>query len=142
MSPSMSSSALQILQEPSTFAVRSFDDATIRYDFYDAPSRSAVLVLPGFWRDRRYPSMQRLAAFLTGRGFKTAICDLRGHGDSEGVFGFNLNEHHDVAAVARDLLSRSTDSVTRLGFSYGGAIAISAAARHELPLSALLLISP
>jgi len=138
----MSSSALQLLQEPSTFAVRSFDATTIRYDFYDARSRSVVLVVPGFWRDRRYPSMQRLAAFLTGRGFKTAICDLRGHGDSEGIFGFNLSEHYDVAAVARDLVSRSIDSITLLGFSYGGAIAISAAARHDLPLSGLLLISP
>lgn len=142
MNRSMSSDALELLQEPSTFVVRSFDAATICYDFYDAPSRSAVLVVPGFWRDRRYPSMRRLAAFLTGHGFKTAICDLRGHGDSEGVFGFNLNEHYDVAAVARDLISRSIDSITLLGFSYGGAIAVSAAARHELPLSALLLISP
>lgn len=142
MKHAMSSRALQVLQKPSTFEVRSFDAATIRYDFYDAPSRSAILVVPGFWRDRRHPSMQRLAAFLTRRGFKTAICDLRGHGDSEGVFGFNLNEHYDVAAVARDLVSRSIDSITLLGFSYGGGIAISAAARHELPLSALLLISP
>jgi alpha-beta hydrolase superfamily lysophospholipase len=142
MKPSMSSRVLQVLQEPSSFAVRSFDATTIVYDLYDAPSRSVVLVVPGFWRDRRYPSMQRLAALLTGHGFKTAICDLRGHGDSEGVFGFNLNEHYDVAAVARDLVSRSIDSITLLGFSYGGAIAISAAARHEIPLSALLLISP
>lgn len=138
----MSSHAFEVLQEPSTFVVRSFDAATIRYDFYDAPSRSAVLVVPGFWRDRRYSSMQRLAAFLTRHGFKTAICDLRGHGESEGVFGFNLNEHYDVAAVARDLVSRGVDSITLVGFSYGGAIAISASARHELPLSALLLISP
>lgn len=138
----MSSRALQILPEPATFVARSFDAAAIHYDLYDAPSRSAVLVVPGFWRDRRYPSMQRLAAFLTGHGFKTAICDLRGHGDSEGIFGFNLSEHYDVAAVARDLVSRAIDSVTLIGFSYGGAIAISAAARHDLPLSAMLLISP
>lgn len=139
----MSSRALQLLQDPIPFSVCSFDAASMKYDFYDAPSRSAVLVVPGFWRDRRYPSMQRLAAFLTTHGFKTAICDLRGHGDSEGIFGFNLNEHYDVAAVAQDLVSRtSVESITILGFSYGGAIAISAAARHELPLASLLLISP
>jgi alpha-beta hydrolase superfamily lysophospholipase len=143
MKEPMSSRALQLLQEPTQLSVSSFDSATIVYDLYDAPSRTAVLVVPGFWRDRRYPSMQRLAAFLTTHGFKTAICDLRGHGDSEGIFGFNLTEHYDIAAVAKDLASRpSIDSITLLGFSYGGAIAISAAARHELPLAALLLISP
>lgn len=143
MSDAMSSHPLHLLQEPSSFAVHSFDAATIWYDFYDAPSRSAVLVVPGFWRDRRYPSMQRLAAFLTTHGFKTAICDLRGHGDSEGIFGFNLNEHYDVAAVANDLVSRlSVQSITLLGFSYGGGIAVSAAARHDFPLASLLLISP
>ena len=33
-------------------------------------------------------------------------------------------------------------SLTLIGFSYGGSIAISTAARHDLPLASLLLISP
>jgi len=48
-----------------------------------------------------------------------------------------------VIAVANDLLRRlPVEGITLAGFSYGGAIAISTAARHKLPLSALLLISP
>jgi alpha-beta hydrolase superfamily lysophospholipase len=126
------------------FVVDSFDTTPIHYDFYDASSRSAVLVVPGFWRDRRYPSMLALAGFLTGGGYRAAICDLRGHGESGGRFGFNRSEHYDVAAVVHDLVRRcDVDRVTLIGFSYGGAIAISAAARHrDLPLSSVMLISP
>jgi pimeloyl-ACP methyl ester carboxylesterase len=69
--------------------------------------------------------------------------DPRGHGESEGTYGFNAHEHHDVAAVANELLRTSTIStITLVGFSYGGAIAISTAARHDLPIGSLLLISP
>jgi len=139
------SSALRFRQAstaPVTLNVRSFDETPIYYDLYDAPSRSAILVVPGFWRDRRHPAMLRLAALLTSVGYRTAIADPRGHGESGGVYGFNLSEHHDTAAVARDLLQRlPIDSITLIGFSYGASIAISAAARHELPIASLLLIS-
>lgn len=126
-----------------SFSVQSFDGSRIDYDLYDSPSTHPVLVVPGFWRNRKYESMQRLGDFLGGIGLRAAIMDPRGHGTSEGVFGFNRNEHHDVAAVARDILDRTGASgLTLMGFSAGGAIAISCAALHELPISSLLLISP
>jgi pimeloyl-ACP methyl ester carboxylesterase len=128
---------------PATSTVSSFDGTLIHYDIYDAPSRAGVLVVPGFWRDRRHPSMIRLAALLVALGYRTAVVDVRGHGDSEGTYGFNHNEHYDVAAVANELLHKHPlQSITLLGLSYGGAIAISAAARHDLPIASLLLISP
>lgn len=132
--------------EPSaaSFRVPSFDGTLIHYDVYDAPSTSAVIVVPGFWRDRRHQSMVRLARLLVRGGFRTSVVDVRGHGESEGTYGFNLHEHHDVAVVARDLLDRfsTVASLTLLGFSYGGAIAISTIARHDLPIVSALLISP
>lgn len=125
-------------------SVESFDATPIVYDLYDAPSRTAVVVIPGFWRDRRHPFLLNLAAELTEAGYRAAIADPRGHGDSAGTYGFNLCEHEDVAAVTRDLLRRCprTESVTFLAFSYGAANAISATARHDLPVASLLLISP
>jgi hypothetical protein len=129
-------------REPEHRRVVSFDGITIHYDVHDAPSPSAALVIPGFWRDRRHPSMFRLAQLLNGEGYRAAIMDPRGHGESEGTYGFNLHEHHDVAAVANDLLRNGTIStLTLIGFSYGGAIAVSTAARHTLPIASLLLIS-
>ncbi len=76
-------------------------------------------------------------------GMRAAIVDVRGHGDSEGTYGFNLHEHFDVAAVCEDLLRRlPIERITMMGLSYGGAIAISATARHQLPIGSLLLVSP
>jgi alpha-beta hydrolase superfamily lysophospholipase len=129
--------------QPIAATVVSFDGTRIRYDIHDAPSSSTVLVVPGFWRDRRHPSMLRLAGFLNNLGYRAAVIDVRGHGESEGIYGFNLHEHHDVAAVANDLLARvgTTSSLTLVGFSYGASIAISTTARHDLPISSLLMIS-
>jgi uncharacterized protein len=140
----MSSALPQSELVPTHRIVRSFDGTDIHYDLYDAPSRAIVLVVPGFWRDRRHPAMVALAGSLDQLGYPSAIIDVRGHGNSGGTYGFNFNEHHDVAAVAGDLLARapSVESITLVGLSYGGAIAISTAARHELPIASLLLISP
>jgi uncharacterized protein len=145
--PAMSSKEAAVRQfrkPPVSVVVDSFDVTPIAYDLYDTRSRTAVVVVPGFWRDRRHPFLLNLAAELTDAGYRTVITDPRGHGDSGGTYGFNLHEHEDLAAVTRDLLQRCprTESITFLAFSYGAANAISATARHALPVASLLLISP
>ena len=128
---------------PASHFVESFDGTKIAYDLYDTGSGPMVLVVPGFWRERRHPSMLALAKLLNANGYRTAVADPRGHGDSEGTYGFNLNEHRDIGAVATDILGRlPVHSISLTGFSYGGSIAISTAARHRLPINSLLLISP
>ena len=142
--PMSSLSVVEADREPDHKTVVSFDGTTIHYDVYDALSPAVVLIVPGFWRDRRHPSMVHLARLLNTMGYRAVVVDVRGHGDSEGTYGFNLHEHHDVAAVAKDVLSQSStiSRLTLIGFSYGGAIAVSTVARHDLPVSSLLLISP
>lgn len=123
--------------------VPSFDGTIIHYDLYDRASRGLVLIVPGFWRDRRHAAMVRMAGLIHTAGYRVAVVDVRGHGDSEGNYGFNYQEHYDVDAVARRILEQvPVEGLTLVGLSYGGAIAISTAARHELPVSSLLLISP
>src|SRR5947207_12163994 len=102
---------------PITETVQSFDGTTIYYDLYDNASRRAVLVVPGFWRFRRHASMKALAAQVNALGYRAAIVDPRGHGDSAGTYGFNLHEHHDVAARSEEHTSElqsHSDLVCRL----------------------------
>jgi pimeloyl-ACP methyl ester carboxylesterase len=59
------------------------------------------------------------------------------------VYGFNLHEHEDTAALAKHLLDRlPIESITMIGLSYGGAVAVTTTARHQLPIASLVLISP
>lgn len=130
--------------EPAHLQTVSADGVPVHYDLYDAPSASTVVVVPGFWRDRRHASMVRLAHWLLGEGYRTVVMDPRGHGESGGVYGFNRDEHHDLTAVIEDLQRQRPDCgrITIVAFSYGAAIAISTVARHsELPIASLLLIS-
>ena len=106
----MSSTALPqtpMVPAPASFTVASFDGTVIHYDVYDQPSRGLVVVVPGFWRDRKHPAMARLAGLVHQAGFRVAVVDVRGHGQSEGIYGFNLHEHYDVAAVVTRLLATS-----------------------------------
>jgi pimeloyl-ACP methyl ester carboxylesterase len=138
----MSSDPARLLA-PVSRSVVSFDGTSIAYDIHDAGSRSAVIVVPGFWRERKHPSMVALAALLNSHGYTAVVTDPRGHGESGGTYGFNLLEHYDTAAVAKDVLGQlPIESITLVGLSYGAAVAISTAARHEVPIKSLLLISP
>lgn len=122
----------------------SFDGISVGYDLYASDRNRVVLVVPGFWRSRRWPALESLAGRIRDGGASAAVMDLRGHGESGGTFGFNLHEWRDVAAVARDLVER--DGATRvdlLGFSLGASVAVTAAARAEgIPWGSLLLVSP
>ena len=87
--------------------------------------------------------MVAFAQLLNDRGLSAAVIDPRGHGESGGTYGFNLNEHADIAAVAEDLLQHTAiETISLVGLSYGGSIAISTAARHRFPIASVLLISP
>lgn len=140
---SQTASVFSAVRPIATESVESFDGTRIVYDVHENDSRTAVLVVPGFWRERRHPSMVALARALSDRGYRAAVMDARGHGESGGTYGFNLHEYRDTAAVAGDLLKRlRAETIALVGFSYGGAIAISTAARAALPISAVVLISP
>lgn len=122
---------------------RSFDGTIIRFDVYDHPGPATVVVLPGFWRHRRYPSMKRLGIRLQESGYRCVIVDLRGHGESEGRFGFNRDEWRDVDALLKILRERfGTIRIDLLGMSAGGAIAVSTAARTSHRIEGVFLISP
>lgn len=122
----------------------SADGTEITFDVYPSAGTTGVVVIPGFWRTRSYPALQAIASSIARRLGPCAVLDVRGHGDSGGTFEFNRLEHLDVAAVARRFAEQERlERVVLLGFSAGGAIAISTAARNrDLPITGLLLVSP
>jgi alpha-beta hydrolase superfamily lysophospholipase len=120
------------------------DSPRIAVDLLELPGADTVLLIPGFWRTRRDPVTRRIARRLGEAGLAVCVMDSRGHGDSSGTFGFNTHESDDVIRVLEELGRRSPRwaSTCILGFSAGGAIALSAAARRPDLVQGLVLVSP
>lgn len=133
----------EVAAKPSSCRAIAADGTEIAFDFFPFSGTTGVLLVPGFWRTRRYPAIQSIAARIASDLAPCAVLDLRGHGDSGGIFEFDRHEHLDVAAVTRRFVDEANlDRIVLLGFSAGGAVAISAAARNrDLPIAGLLLIS-
>jgi pimeloyl-ACP methyl ester carboxylesterase len=141
----MSSQSPKPREESGPFSTRiaAEDGTEIALDIYRSAGATGVLIVPGFWRTRRYPAIARIARSIARRLAPCAVLDLRGHGESGGTFEFNRLEQLDVAAAARCFVSEAAlDRIVLLGFSAGGAISISAAARNpDLPIAGLILVS-
>lgn len=95
-----------------------------------------VLCVPGMGESRS--SFRHLS--LAESGFRVAIMDLRGHGDSSVDF-----EDYDDPATARDILaviSHLGGPATVIGNSMGAAAAVIAATEYPDAVNGLVLIGP
>src|SRR5574341_221215 len=99
-------------------ALRARDGVTLRLSRIGSGRRDAILVVPGIFMHRESPEHRLLAARLKTLA-DVVTMDVRGHGDSGGVFSFGMREPEDVAEVEA-LLRRDHDRVFGLGFSFGG----------------------
>jgi pimeloyl-ACP methyl ester carboxylesterase len=94
------------------------------------PSKGTVVLLHGYLQDKRF--VTPWAVRLAQEGYRCALVDLRGHGDSTGKhISFGAFEARDVSAVIDDLAARGWDvsRVGVLGVSYGASVALLAAGR-------------
>lgn len=98
-----------------------------------------VLCVPGMGETRA--SFRHLTPGLVEAGYRTAVMDLRGHGDSSVEF-----EDYDDEAAATDILAvidaLGADSATVIGNSMGAAAAVLAAAERPQAVQSLVLIGP
>jgi len=112
-------------------AIESFrtrDGVTLRLSHLPGGGRDAILVTPGILMHRESPEHRLLAARLASRADVLTL-DVRGHGDSGGVFSLGTREPEDVAEIA-GLLRGRYERVIGLGFSFGGYHTCVAAALH------------
>lgn len=98
-----------------------------------------VLCVPGMGENRA--SFRHLVPLLADAGYRVAVMDLRGHGDSSAEFS-----SYDDPATAGDLLAvvDALDSgpATIIGNSMGAAAAVIAAADRPESIARLVLIGP
>jgi pimeloyl-ACP methyl ester carboxylesterase len=90
---------------------------------------STIVLLHGVRLDKS--SLLPFARAFVEHGHRAVLVDLRGHGDSTGTYlTYGSVESKDVSRIIDELERRhGTGQVGLFGYSYGGAVALHAAAR-------------
>ncbi|HEX6638502.1 MAG TPA: alpha/beta fold hydrolase [Steroidobacteraceae bacterium] len=104
--------------------------------------RGTLVLLHGYLQDKRF--LAPWAIRLAQAGYRCALLDLRGHGESTGGhISFGAYESADVSAVIDDLGRRGWDvsRVGLLGVSYGASIALLSAGR-DARIKAVVAFEP
>jgi len=126
--------------ERQTFQTAARDGTRISFDLYAQPGpETLLLICPGFFQSKETALFQRMASDLA-EGQDVLCMDFRGHGRSGGLYTFSAREGADLEAVlgwARERYS----SISLLGFSLGGAVAINTAARFPDSIRTLIAVS-
>jgi pimeloyl-ACP methyl ester carboxylesterase len=93
------------------------------------PARGTIVLLHGIRMDRR--SLVNLGVVLSDAGYRAALVDLRGHGESSGRYlTYGEVETRDLSTLLDALENRGPlGCVGVYGFSYGAAVALELGAR-------------
>jgi pimeloyl-ACP methyl ester carboxylesterase len=97
-----------------------------------------VLCVPGMGDLRS--SYRHLVPALVNAGYRVAVADLRGHGDSDSTFSSYDDEATASDAIA--LIEHLDQPATIVGNSMGAGAAVIAAARRPELVSGLVLLGP
>ena len=125
---------------PSAREVTTRDGVRIAFNHYAAPGRDAAVVVGhGFFSCKDGRSHRRLAEALAASADVVSM-DFRGHGRSGGWYTFSAREGADLDAVL-DWAAARYARLALIGFSLGGAVALTSAARHRARLRGVAAVS-
>lgn len=120
--------------------LRTADGVRMAFDWYHQPSRPAALIIcHGFFQSKDTATFQRLARALAGA--RDVLCmDFRGHGKSSGRFTFSARENAELEALLA-WARPQYQTLTVMGFSLGGAVAINTVSASPQGVGALIVVS-
>ena len=116
-------------------ALRTRDGLTLRGWFFPVRGDRAAIVIHGRHANRAeyHGRLEHIADFLIAQGLSVLLCDLRGHGDSDGDrFSLGQFERLDVAAAIDFVAGRgfAEKRIALLGISLGAGTAIQELLLH------------
>jgi pimeloyl-ACP methyl ester carboxylesterase len=123
---------------PATESFRTSSGVTLGLTRWRTGADRAVLVVPGLLMHRHCPEIHLVAERLATR-LDVITVDVRGHGDSGGLFTWGRREADDLTEVARALRGDYA-RLGAVGFSFGGYHTAVAAALHR-PFDAVALVA-
>lgn len=132
------------MTEPTSF--ESSEGLRLEAEFDRSPQSRAVLVVchahPGMQGTMKSPLLLAIRDALVERGWNVLRFNFRGVGGSEGEFGDGVDEVDDALAAVRFARSELPDTpIAILGWSFGAAVAMKAAAR-EPEVEACVAVAP
>jgi pimeloyl-ACP methyl ester carboxylesterase len=124
-----------------TETLQAADGVTISVHHYHhgASRETLVIICPGFFQSKETPTFRRLSEALA-QTRDVACMDFRGHGRSGGLYTFSATEGEDLDAVLRWAAPRYA-RIGVLGFSLGGAVALTTASRRPEAVQSLVAVS-
>jgi len=111
-------------------SVRTSDGERISLVHAAGPRDRAIVVAHGFTGNWRQPRVQKAVQVFQSIGTVFAF-DFRGHGGSTGKCTVGNSEVLDLSAVVRHARDQGFSSVTSVGFSMGGGVALRQAALDQ-----------
>ena len=127
------------------FTIRSTDGLKLEAVLDSPPEPRAVLVFchphPKMGGTMNAPLLVALVEHLVGEGWAVLRFNFRGIGDSEGESGLGHDEVADAEGALAEVRARYRLPIAIAGWSFGGAVAVRTAARHN-DLKAVVGIAP
>jgi len=120
-------------------SIETSDGQDIAYAHYGNGSDKVIIIVHGFYNSKDSVLIKRLVTKLSDK-YDVFTFDLRGHGDSSGLFTWTSDEDKDLKAVL-DFLAGKYDKEAIVAFSYGGSISINVLAEDGYDVDSLVCVS-
>ena len=118
------------------------DGVKIKYNALRNSKKSALFILPGWFMTKDSKAFSDIASDFS-KFYDVYTLDLRGHGNSTGLYTFSSQEIIDLRAVIEKTRQEMHyDKYFLMGFSLGGAIVINYCAEYKDVDSVIAVSAP
>lgn len=123
-----------------TFSLKTSDRQTIAVTQYKRGHSGVVILAHGFFNNKDVYLLKKLAEDLCEH-YDVISFDFRGHGKSDGLFGWTSHEQQDIGEVLKYAQGQGYERIGVIGFSLGAAIALIAASQDR-NIHSVIAVSP
>ncbi|MBF0252297.1 MAG: alpha/beta fold hydrolase [Candidatus Omnitrophica bacterium] len=115
------------------------DKRKIAYKHLSNDNDKLVVIVHGFFNSKDSELLSYLAEHFH-KSYDVVSFDLRGHGESDGLFSWTTHESKDLEAVLNEFNSKYK-KIAVIGFSLGGSISINVLSKKEDNVETFICVS-
>jgi uncharacterized protein len=123
-----------------SFTLKTGEGKHIAVKHYQRGGSAVVILAHGFFNNQNVYLFKKMALDLYDR-YDVVTFDFRGHGASDGLFGWTSKETEEMDLVLSYVREHGYRNIGLLGFSLGGAQVLIAASEHR-DIDSVIAVSP